>query len=357
MDVNNSLELAQNEALSTEDLAIVAKYKSSIDFTKPDQIIVYGAAAQNRMTTFADAVLNNVRSKDMGEVGELLAGLVTNIRTFDKATAPRTGIGKLFDNVRKYLVRMQAEYSKVEANVNRIAAQLDRHSQTLSKDIFVFNEQYNENSEYFKNITLYIVAGDEKIKEMREKVLPEMKAQVEQGASQMEIQQYRDLEQQLDRFEKKVHDLKLSRMISIQLAPQIRLVQNNSAMMVDKIQSTIVNTLPLWKNQMVLSLGIVHTRQALDAQKQVADATNELLSKNSRMLRETTVKIATESERGIVDIETIKQANNDLFQTLDDLLRIQSEGRQKRLSAETELKTIEAELKNRFLSAGKYNPQ
>ncbi len=335
---------------TAEELAVIEKYRNSIDFSQPDQVVVYGAAAQNRMTTFADSVLNNVRDKDMGEVGGLLSNLVSGIRTFDRAASTRKGIAKWFDSIKKQIRRLQAEYSKVETNIGKITAQLESHSQALSKDIFVFNEQYKENAEYFKNISLYIVAGEEKIKEMREKVLPELIAKVSGGTSQMEVQQYNDLEHQVTRFEKKVHDLRLSRVISVQLAPQIRLVQNNSATMVDKIQSTLVHTIPLWKSQMVLALGIAHTRQALDMQKAVTDTTNDLLRKNSQLLKESTVEIAAESERGIVDLETIKQANSDLFQALDDLLRIQSEGRQKRLAAEVEIKGIENELKNRLLS-------
>lgn len=343
------IELQDAPELTAQEREQVEKFKSEITFADPKQIVSYGASAQSRMTAFSDSVLGNVRARDMGEVGDLLANLVTDLRSFDRATQNPSPLARLFGGVRRHLTHMKARYSRVEANVNQITAQLERHSRDLSKDIYVFNEQYQQNWDYFRQLSLYIAAGQEKLKEATEQLLPARKAEAEASGSPAEMQKYHDLEQQVGRFEQKIHDLKLSRMISIQLAPQIRLVQNNALTMVDKIQSTILNTLPLWKNQMVLALGIVHTQQALDAQKSVADATNAMLRRNSEMLKTSTGRIATESQRGIVDMETIRQANNDLFAAMDDLVRIQAEGRQKRIAAEVELKAAEEEFKQKML--------
>lgn len=349
--LNPEKDLTPEKELTPAERTQVDTYKNEIDFSRSDQIIQYGTSAQTRMTSFADSVLNTVRSKDMGEIGKMITDLTVDLKGFDASANKGTGFLGLFNNTKKKIERMKAEYTKVEKNIGNIELQLEKHNQTLLKDIYIFDQQYKENENYYQEITLYIRAGDEKIKEMREQVLPQMQEKIQQSNDPQEAQRYRDLDQQLNRFEKKVHDLKLSRMISIQLAPQIRLVQNNSATMIDKIQSIIVNTLPLWKNQMVLSLGIVHTQQALDAQKAVTDTTNELLKRNSEMLKQTTTQIASESERGIVDFETIQKANNDLFEVMDELLRIQAEGREKRLTVETELKAAEEQMKKRMLAS------
>lgn len=348
--MTQDLMLNPDQELSTEERSKVDSYKKAIDFQKSDQIIQYGTPAQSRLNNFADGVLTSVRNKDMGEIGKLLTDLTVDIRKFDANTNKGTGPFGMFNNLKKKIARLQSEYSKVEKNIEKIEIQLEKHSKTLLKDVYLFDQQYQENWNYFREITMYIQAGDEKIKEMREIVLPKMNEEVQLSQNPQKAQEYRDLEQQVVRFEKKVHDLKLSRMISIQLAPQIRLVQNNSATMIDKIQSTLVNTIPLWKNQMVLGLGIAHTQQALDTQRAVTDTTNELLKRNSEMLKQSTVQIATESERGIVDMDTIKKANEDLFHTLDELVRIQAEGREKRIAAEIELKAAEEQLKTRLLA-------
>lgn len=343
--------IIQEQELSPEEIGKIESYKEAIDFSKPDKITGYGAPVQNRLNTFADGLLNVVRSKDMGEIGTLLSSLVVDIKRFDGATAPKTGLLGLFDNLKRQLKRIKAEYNKVETNIASIEGQLEKHCSTLQKDIYVFNKQYDENWTYFREISILIAAGEDKILQMHNEVLPQMKQQAEESQDQREAMRYNDIEQQVARFEKKVHDLKLSRMISVQMAPQIRMVQNNCATMVDKIQSTIMNTLPLWKNQMVLSLGLVHTQQALHAQKTVTDATNELLKRNSEMLKQSTGQIARESERGIVDIETIKKANADLFVAMEDMLRIQQEGRENRKLVEVELLAAEEELKTRLLGA------
>ena len=349
MQTDILLDEKKELTLTPEERAKVDSYKNAIDLANSNHIIQYGTASQSRLNSFADSVLNTVRNKDMGEVGTALSELSVNLKQFDAATTKRSGILGFIDSLKKRVARLQAAYSTVEKNISKIEAQLEKHSQTLRKDIYIFDQQYIENWNYYKEISLYIQAGEEKIKEMKEEVLPAAESKARETQDSQLMQLYNDLEQQLNRFEKKVHDLKLSRIISVQLAPQIRLVQNNSTALIDKIQSTLVNTLPLWKNQMVLSLGIMHTQQALSAQKTVTDATNELLKRNSEMLRQSTTQIATENERSIIDIDAIKKANNDLFAAMDDLVKIQAEGRKKRLEAEVEIKAVEEELKARLL--------
>ncbi len=349
--MSTDIQLSADTALvlTDDERQKVEGYKEKINLSDTNMVIQYGVPAQNKLSSFSEQVLSQVRTKDMGEPGEVLASLSNNLRDFDDTINKKSFFG-LFDSLKKRVNRIKSEYSKVEKNIVGIGLQLEKYNQTLLKDIHLFDRLYEENKEYFREISLFIIAGEEKIKEMHELVLPQMKAEAEQSQDQQLAQAYRDMEQQVNRFEKKVHDLKLSRMISLQLAPQIRLVQNNSAALTDKIQSTIANTLPLWKNQMVLSLGLVHSQQALEAQKAVTDATNKLLQKNSEMLKQSTTQIAQETERGIVDMETIRKANTDLFTALDDLMRIQAEGRQKRLDAEVELKSAESELKSRLLA-------
>lgn len=347
------LALNPEQELTPEERSKVDTYKASIDFFKADQLINYGVAAQTRMSTFADSVLKNVRSRDMGEVGKLLTDLTVDLKRFGEASQKDGRFFGLFKSLRRKVAYLQAEYSKVEKNINRITEELERHIQILMKDIYIFNQQYEENWNYFREITLYIQAGEEKIQEMNQVVLPQKKLEAQQSNDDRLIQQYNDLEQQVHRFEKKIHDLKLTRMVSIQAAPQIRLVQNNSITLVEKIQSTMVNTIPLWKNQMVIALGLAHAQQALQAQKSVTDATNELLRRNSEMLKQSTREIATENERGIIDMDTIKKANEDLMTAMDDLVKIQAEGREKRIAAEVELKAAENQLKQRLLEGKK----
>ncbi|MCD8029749.1 MAG: toxic anion resistance protein [Bacteroides sp.] len=352
--MNTELTLNPDQEITSEERIKVESYKSSIDFSRPDQIINYGVATQSKMSHFAEGVLNNVRARDMGEVGELLTNLSLDIRKFDSATKKDNRVLGIFKSLRRKVAYLKTQYSKVEKSIGIIEKELEKHMKTLMKDIYIFNEQYEENWDFFRELTLYILAGEEKIRQAHDEILPAMKREAQKSEDQRMIQQYNDLEQQVNRFEKKIHDMKLSRMISIQLAPQIRLVQNNSVTMVEKIQSTIINTLPLWKNQMVIALGLVHAQQAMEAQKKVTDMTNELLKSNSEMLKQSTRQIAIESERGIVDLETIQKANEDLIATMDDLVKIQAEGRQKRMAAEVELKAAEEQLKQRLLESGKF---
>ncbi len=273
-----------------------------------------------------------------------------NIDSFDNSINNK-GFFSFLDTVKRKILRFKAEYESIEKNITAIELKLEKHYQILLKDVMMFDKLFQQNQLYFKDLSLYIIAGNEKLKEMKEDVLPKMKEGVLNSTDHNKIQQYKDLEQQVHRFEKKIHDLKLTRMVTLQTAPQIRMVQNNSTLLMEKIQSSIVNTLPLWKNHMVLTLGIAHTQDALDAQKAVTDSTNELLQRNSEMLRDSTIKIATESERGIVDIETIRKANTDIITTINEVLRIQEDGRNKRMNVEEELLKSEHELRDHLLKS------
>jgi uncharacterized protein YaaN involved in tellurite resistance len=317
--------LPEKIELMAEERDKVAVYKSKIDLNNKNSIIQYGAESQTKIVSFSETVLNQLRNKDIGAVGDVLSGLVTELKTFDKSIN-KPAILNFFLSLKKRIIRLKAEYTKVEKNVEQVEVQMEKHYQSLSKDIILFDKLYEQNEQYFRDLSLYIFAGEEKIAEM-------------QGTVPQE---------QLHPFEKKIHDLKISRIISLQLAPQIRLVQNNSAILMERIQSSLVNTLPLWRNQMVLSLGLIHSQQALEAQKAVNDATNSMLQRNSEMLRTTSVQIAEENERSIVDMTTLRKANEDLFATIDKVLSIQEEGRIKRLAAEKELLNIEKEIKQKI---------
>jgi uncharacterized protein YaaN involved in tellurite resistance len=337
--------------LTSEEKQKVEEFKQKIDLGNTTQIVQYGASAQSRLSTFSESVINVVRTKDSGDAGELLTSLMMKLRGFDSEAGKKKGFfSGLFYSVKKQIQQLRASYAVVDTNIRETSLMLEKHQQTLLKDVTFFDRLFQENVGYFREISLYIIAGDEKITEIRNVTLPKMQEEARLSQDKQQAQAVYDLEQQLVRFEKKVHDLKLTRMISLQLGPQIRFVQNNNTDLIDKIQSTITNTLPLWRTQMALALGVAHSQQALEAQKAVNDTTNELLRKNSELLKQSTVQIATETERGIVDMETIKTVNADLFETLDSIVRIQSEGRQKRLAAEVDLKKAEEELKSRMLS-------
>lgn len=336
--------------LTPEEKIVVEQNKSKIDFQNKSSIIQYGAAVQSRMVTFSETVLSQIRNKDLGSVGDILSGLVSDLKTFDKTINKPNGFLGFFLSLKKKIHFIKAHYSKLETNVVQVERQLEKHYQTLLKDIHLFDQLFEQNQQYYRDLSLCIYAGEEKRTEMEQTVFLKLKTDAEATNDPQLIQQSKDMEQQLNQLEKKLHDLKLSRMISLQLAPQIRLVQNNSSLLMEKIQSSIVNTLPLWRNQMVLALGLVHTQQALEAQKAVNDATNEMLRRNSEMLRTSSTKIAIENERSIVDIETLKKINTDLIATVDDVMRIQGESRQKRQLAEKELQAVEMEFKKKFSS-------
>ena len=307
----------------------------------------YGTAAQKNIASFSENALNKVRTKDLGEIGEMLSNVVTELKNFDEEE--EKGFFGFFKKNANKLNSMKAKYAKAEANVNQIVEGLEKHMMTLLKDVAMLDKMYEINKTYFKELSMYILAGQKKLQEVRSTQLTQLIAKAQQTNLPEDAQAANDLSAMCDRFEKKLHDLELTRMISIQMAPQLRLVQNNDTLMSEKIQSTIVNTIPLWKSQMVLALGVTHSQQAAQAQREVTDMTNELLRKNAQTLKMATIETAKESERGIVDIETLKATNESLISTLDEVMKIQEEGRQKRRDAEVELGRIEEELKQKLL--------
>src|SRR5690606_8060501 len=312
--------------------------------------IQYGVGSQTKVSNFSNEILKQVRTRDMGGAEDILLNLRADIKSFDENLNKKPLI-PFFDNLKKKVKRMRTEYQSVEKNIHQIELKLEGHYKNLAKDVNIFDKLFVENQDYFKELSLYIAAGEEKLQEAHATTLPQLKAEAETSGDQHKVQAYKDMEQHVVRFERKIHDLKLTRMVVLQTAPQIRLIQNNSSSLMEKIQSSLVNTIPLWKNQMVLTLGIAHSQRALEAQKAVTDATNELLRRNSDMLKDSTINIAKETERGIVDIETIKKANQDIVSTIDQVLQIQREGREKRKVVEQELLQSENELKTHILKS------
>lgn len=333
--------------LTEEERRTVDAFAKQIDLTNSTMVLQYGAGTQKKMADFSESALENVRSKDLGEVGELLSGVVKELKDFDEEE--EKGFFGIFKKASNRIESMKAKYAKAEANVNEIVKVLEKHQVQLMKDTALLDKMYELNLTYFKELSMYILAGKKKLQEVRGTQLAELMSRAQASGLPEDAQAAKDLNSLCDRFEKKIHDLELTRMISIQTAPQIRLVQNNDTLMAEKIQSTIVNTIPLWKSQMVLALGVEHSTQAAKAQRQVTDMTNELLRKNAEKLKMATVDTARESERGIVDMETLKATNESLISTLDEVMNIQREGRQKRQEAEAELRTMEQDLKNKLL--------
>ena len=336
-----------DSVLTEEERSMVNTFAEQIDLTNSAMVLQYGAGTQKKMADFSESALENVRSKDLGEVGDLLTGVVTELKSFDEEE--EKGLFGIFKKASNKIESMKAKYAKAEANVNEIVKVLEKHQVQLMKDTALLDKMYELNLTYFKELSMYILAGKKKLEEVRGTQLAELTQKAQLSGLPEDAQAARDLESMCLRFEKKIHDLELTRMISIQTAPQIRLVQNNDTQMVEKIQSTIVNTIPLWKSQMVLALGVEHSAQAVEAQRKVTDMTNELLKKNAEKLKMATVETAKASERGIVDIETLKTTNESLISTLDEVMNIQREGREKRQAAEAELRNMEAELKNKLL--------
>ena len=333
--------------LTEEERRQVDAFASQIDLTNSTLVLQYGAGTQKKMADFSESALENVRSKDLGEVGDLLSGVVTELKSFDEEE--EKGFFGFFKKGSNKIAAMKAKYAKAEENVNQIVKALEKHQVQLMKDTALLDRMYELNLTYFKELSMYILAGRKKLAEVRSTQLAELTAKAQASGLPEDAQAAKDLDSMCNRFEKKIHDLELTRMISIQTAPQIRLVQNNDTLMVEKIQSTIVNTIPLWKSQMVLALGVEHSSQAAAAQRQVTDMTNELLRKNAEKLKMATVDTARESERGIVDMETLKATNESLISTLDEVMNIQKEGRQKRQEAEAELRAMEQDLKTKLL--------
>lgn len=351
-----SSELAEQAAdpafsennLTPEELQMVNEFSQKIDLHNSQAILQYGVGTQKKMADFSEAALNNVRTKDLGEVGNMLSSLVIDLKSFD-VTEQDKGFKGLFKKSSNKITSMKAKYDKAEVNVNNVCTALENHQVTLMKDIALLDKMYAVNLTYFKELSMYILAGKKKLEEVRNGELAAAVAKANASNLPEDAQAAKDLQSMCDRFEKKIHDLELTRMISIQTAPQIRMVQNNDTLMAEKIQSTIVNTIPLWKSQMVLALGIEHSAQAAKAQREVTDMTNELLRKNADILKTATTDTAKESERGIVDLETLKHTNESLISTFDEVLKIQTEGREKRRNAEAEMQRMEDELKKKLL--------
>lgn len=334
--------------LSDAEKKAVDDFSKKIDLTDSQLVLQYGAAAQKNVAGFSENALNSVRTKDLGEVGKSLSDLVVELKGFGEEEEKK-GLFGLFKKTGNKLEAMKAQYAKVEANVDKIVRELEQHQVTLLKDVAMFDQMYELNLKYYKELTMYILAGKKRLEAVRATELPALKAKAEATGAQEDAQAYNDLVQMCERFEKKLHDLELTRMISIQMGPQTRLLQNNDTLMVEKIQSSLVNTIPLWKSQMVLALGLEHGRQATAAQSAVTEMTNELLKKNADMLKMGTIATAREAERSVVDIETLQHTNEQLISTLDEVLNIQKEGAAKRKAAEAELGRIEGELKQKLL--------
>ena len=334
--------------LTDAEKKMVDDFAKQIDLHNSAAILQYGAGAQKKMADFSESALANVRTKDLGEVGDMLSSVVTELKSFDTEEEEKGFLG-LFRKSANKMTAMKAKYEKAETNVSKICKVLENHQVQLMKDVAVLDKMYELNKTYFKELSMYILAGKKKLAYVRDTELPALIKKAQESGLPEDAQVARDLDALCGRFEKKLHDLELTRQISLQTAPQIRLVQGNDTMMVEKIQSTVVNTIPLWKSQMVLALGVAHSADAAKAQREVTDMTNELLRKNAQTLKMATVETAKESERGIVDMETLKATNESLISTLDEVMRIQQEGHQKRMEAEVEMQKIEDELKQKLL--------
>ena len=340
------------DLLSQEEKDAIEEFNSKLDINDNAQIIQFGAAAQNKISKFSDEVLENVKTKDTGEVGTELAKLVAELKSFDNAVVDAENMNvleKVFSSVKKEVDKLIAKYTKVEKNVDSIEASLEKHKLNMLKDITLFDSMYEKNLDYFKEVSLYIIAGEKKLEELRNVTLPELEKKAQESGDQLDVQKVNDMRNIINRFEKKIYDLKTTRLISIQMAPQIRLLQSNEAELVEKIQSSLTNTIPLWKNQMVLALGINRAKVALEAQTSVTNLTNEMLKKNSETLKQGSIKIAEESERAIVDIETLRKTNQDIIETLNKVVEIHENGRIKRQESEKELVLLEKELKEKLL--------
>ena len=336
-------------SLSPEERKVVDDFAQKIDLSNSSLVMQYGAAAQKKIAGFSDTALDKVRTKDLGEIGDQISDLVVELKGFDIEEEERKGIFGWFKSTGNKITAMKAKYDTAEQNVNKIAGALEKHQVQLMKDVVMLDKLYEMNLNYHKELSMYIIAGKKKLQQERATTLVELESKAKASNLAEDAQAANDYAQMCDNFEKKLHDLELTRMVSVQMSPQIRLVQNNDKLMTDKIQSTLVNTIPLWKSQMVLALGLAHSEQAVKAQREVSNLTNDLLRKNAERLKMSTIETAKESERGIVDMETLRQTNQSLIQTLDEVVKIQDEGRQKRRAAEQELGRLENELKQKLL--------
>lgn len=334
--------------LTPEEQKMVDDFSAQIDITNTQAVLQYGAGCQKKIADFSESALSNVRTKDMGEVGEMLTQVVAELKSIDDEEDNKGFFGMFKKNANK-LSNMKAKYDKAEVNVNKISEALEAHQVTLLKDVAMLDKMYELNLNYFKELSMYILAGKQRLRKAQDTELKELIAKAEQSKLPEDTQAARDFSEMCNRFEKKIHDLELTRMVALQMAPQIRLIQNNDTVMSDKIQSTLVNTIPLWKSQMVIAIGLNHSTDAARAQREVSDMTNELLKRNAENLKTATIETAKESERGIVDIETLQSTNQTLISTLDEVLKIQEDGREKRRNAEQELQKIENEMRTKLL--------
>ena len=350
----NKIEKSLNyDELTPVEQQAIDEFVKKLDITNTAQLLQFGASAQTNISKFSDQVLAEVKTKDTGAVGDMLSSLVTEIKNFNNdtasITAPQTGLLSIFNSAKKQFDKLVAKYNKVENNIDKIEKSLEGQRFTMLKDIATFDTMYDKNLEYFKQLSLYIIAGEKKLEELNTVVLPELRKKAEETQDQLDVQAVKDMSDTINRFEKKLYDLKTTRIISIQMAPQIRLIQNNDSELVDKIQSSLINTIPLWKNQIVIALGLANAKKALDSQRKVTELTNDMLKANSELLKQGTIEVAQESEKAIVDVETLQKTNNDLIETIDKLIEIHTDGRNKRIAAEGELVKIESELKNKLL--------
>ena len=348
---NKNAVILELEQLTPEEQKVVVDFSKQIDITDTNTVLTYGAASQKQISDFSDSALQAVRTEDMGEVGDMLSDLVVELKGFDFDEVGETkGFLGFKRRIKKQIEELKADYAKAEVNVDKIAEMLEKHQITLMKDTAMLDKMYDTNQAYFKELTMYILAGKQKIEECKNVTLPALQKKAEESGLPEDAQAANDFANMINRFEKKIYDLELTRMISVQMAPQIRLIQNNDAMLIEKIQTSLVNTIPLWKSQMVLALGQYHAQQAMEAQREVTDMTNALLKKNAEMLKQGSIEIAKESERGIVDIETLTNTNQMLIETLEEVQQIQKDGSVKRKEAEAELGRIEGELKQKLLN-------
>ncbi len=345
--VKKANELAETQ-LTPQEKQMVKDFVQKIDLSNTNAVLQYGAATQKKMADFSGKALENIKTKDMGEIGDMITGLVTELKSFEVVEEEK-GLKALFKRKANEVTSLKAKYDKAEVNVARISDALEGHQIQLLKDVEFLDKMYDLNLTYFKEISMYIIAGKEKLEQTRKTELADLRAKAMASGLPEDAQLVKDYENMCERFEKKINDLELSRMIALQTAPQIRLIQNSDTVMVDKIQSTLVNTIPLWKNQMAIAIGIQHSTEAAEAQRQVSDMTNELLKKNAAALKMATIETAKEAERGIVDMETLKNTNESLISTLDEVMRIQTEGREKRRQAELDLQNMENQLKQKLL--------
>ncbi len=349
-DVQAEIARQLDSGLTEEEKKTVEEFSRQIDISNSEHVMLYGADAQKKVSDFADSILADIKNKDAGAVGDMMSKLIGELQNFESATEKPKGIRAWFSSPEKYIAQVRSRFDTVSKNVETIAGALEGHQVQLLKDVAMLNHLYDMNIQYFKELTMYIVAGEQRLAAFREKEVAEARAHAEQTGDAMDAQRASDLAAAADRFEKKLHDLKLTRQISMQMAPQIRLLQNNNALLIERIQSTLVNTLPLWKNQMVLAIGLEHSRDAMQAQRSVTNMTNELLKKNAESLKMGTVETAKEAERGIIDIQTLVETNQSLIDTMNEVVRIQEEGRQQRREAEKTLSRMEDELKRRLIS-------